>query len=63
LLEELKRDYTVLIVTHNLQQARRIADATAFMLLGRLVEFDRTTRVFENPSDQRTRDYVSGRYG
>jgi phosphate transport system ATP-binding protein len=55
--------YTIVIVTHNMQQAARVAAQTAFMLLGELVEFGPTPRLFENPKDQRTEDYVSGRYG
>lgn len=66
-IEDLMRDlagqYTIVIVTHNMQQAARVAAETAFMLLGELVEFGPTLRVFENPKDQRTEDYVSGRYG
>jgi len=63
LMTELKRDYTVVIVTHNLQQARRIADFTAFMYLGRLIEHGTTAAIFEAPTVERTRDYVAGRYG
>ena len=66
-IEELMRTlaarYTIVIVTHNMQQAARVAAETAFMLLGELVEFGPTPRVFENPKDHRTEDYVSGRYG
>ena len=63
LMSDLKRNYTIVIVTHNMQQAARVAAETAFMLLGELVEFGPTLRVFENPKDPRTEDYVSGRYG
>jgi len=63
LVFELKKDYTVVIVTHNMQQASRVADFTGFFLLGYLVEFDRTERVFTNPADKRTEDYVTGRFG
>lgn len=60
---ELKRDYTIIIVTHNMQQAMRIADKTAFFLLGEMVEYDKTEKMFNNPEDLRTRDYISGRFG
>jgi phosphate transport system ATP-binding protein len=63
LMRALADQYTIVIVTHNMQQAARVATETAFMLLGELVEFGPTLRVFENPKDQRTEDYVSGRYG
>jgi phosphate transport system ATP-binding protein len=63
LMRVLADRYTIVIVTHNMQQAARVATQTAFMLLGELVEFGPTLRVFENPKDQRTEDYVSGRYG
>ena len=63
LMRALAERYTIVIVTHNMQQAARVAAETAFMLLGELVEFGPTLRVFENPKDQRTEDYVSGRYG
>jgi phosphate transport system ATP-binding protein len=63
LMRELARQYTIVIVTHNMQQAARVASETAFMLLGELVEFGPTLTVFENPKDKRTEDYVSGRYG
>ncbi len=59
----LKGEYTVVIVTHNMQQARRISDYTAFMFLGELVEFGETEQIFENPMRQETRDYISGRFG
>lgn len=60
---ELKRKYTIVIVTHNMQQAARIADKTAFFLLGELVEFDDTETMFSNPSDKRCEDYITGRFG
>ncbi|MGN9017527.1 phosphate ABC transporter ATP-binding protein PstB [Lachnospiraceae bacterium HCP1S3_C3] len=63
LMSELKKDYTVIIVTHNMQQAVRISDNTAFFLLGELVEFGRTDDVFSNPEDKRTEDYITGRFG
>ena len=56
-------DYTIAIVTHNMQQAARVSRYTAFMYLGELVEFDETTRVFTSPRDKRTQDYVTGRFG
>jgi phosphate transport system ATP-binding protein len=63
LIEELKQSYTIVIVTHNMQQAARVADKTAFMLAGELVEFDATETIFTNPSDKRTEEYVSGKFG
>ncbi len=63
LILELRRDYTIVIVTHNMQQAARISDRTAFLYLGEVVEFDRTARIFTHPRDQRTEDYVTGRFG
>jgi len=63
LVSELKERYTIIIVTHNMQQAGRISDHTAFFLNGEVVEFDRTDRLFSNPKDQRTEDYISGRFG
>ena len=60
---DLKKDYTIVIVTHNMQQAARISDKTAFFLLGELVEMGSTERLFANPSDKRTEDYISGRFG
>lgn len=59
----LKGQYTIIIVTHNMQQAARISDNTAFFLLGELVEFGNTERLFANPADQRTEDYITGRFG
>jgi phosphate transport system ATP-binding protein len=63
LIDELKRDYTIVIVTHNMQQAARVADRTAFMLAGELVEFAETGQIFTNPSDSRTEEYVTGKFG
>ena len=63
LIDELKTDYTIAIVTHNMQQAARVSDYTAFMYLGDLVEFGETTRIFTSPSDRRTQDYITGRFG
>ena len=63
LIDELSNEYTIVIVTHNMQQAARVSDYTAFMYLGRLVEFDHTTRIFTNPRDHRTQDYITGRFG
>lgn len=60
---ELREKYTIIIVTHNMQQAARIADNTAFFLLGELVEFDSTEKIFSTPSDKRTEDYITGRFG
>lgn len=63
LMESLKQKYTVVIVTHNMQQAARISDETAFFLVGEVVEFDSTETIFSNPRDKRTEDYVTGRFG
>jgi phosphate transport system ATP-binding protein len=63
LVEELKERYTIAIVTHNMQQASRISDFTAFMYLGELIEFDTTTMIFETPKQKMTEDYITGRYG
>jgi len=63
LIDELKTRYTIVIVTHNMQQAGRVADKTAFMLAGELVEFDDTNTIFTNPSDSRTEEYVTGKFG
>lgn len=60
---ELKKDYTIVMVTHNMQQATRISDKTAFFLLGEVIEFDSTDRLFSMPSDKRTEDYITGRFG
>ena len=63
LMEELKKKYTVVIVTHNMQQAVRVADDTAFFLLGSLIEFGNTRQIFSYPQDKRTEDYITGRFG
>ncbi|HEU5401991.1 MAG TPA: phosphate ABC transporter ATP-binding protein PstB [Terriglobales bacterium] len=63
LIFQLKEQYTVVIVTHNMQQAARVADSTGFFLMGKLIEFDKTEKIFTNPSDKRTEDYVTGRFG
>jgi len=63
LIDELKADYTIVIVTHNMQQAARVSDHTAFMYLGELIEFGETDRIFTSPSDRRTQDYITGRFG
>ncbi|MBI3701692.1 MAG: phosphate ABC transporter ATP-binding protein PstB [Afipia sp.] len=63
LITELKENYTIAIVTHNMQQAARVSDKTAFMYLGELVEFDDTTKIFTSPKDRRTQDYITGRFG
>ena len=63
LAQELKKDYSIIIVTHNMQQAARISDRTAFFLNGEVVEYDDTNVIFTNPNDQRTEDYISGRFG
>jgi phosphate transport system ATP-binding protein len=63
LILELKRDYTIVIVTHNMQQAARVSDYTAFFYLGELVEFGATTKIFTSPAQKRTEDYVTGRFG
>ncbi|MBN2882418.1 MAG: phosphate ABC transporter ATP-binding protein [Clostridia bacterium] len=63
LIHELKRSYTIIIVTHNMQQAGRISDKTAFFLNGEIIEFDRTDKIFSTPADKRTEDYITGRFG
>jgi phosphate transport system ATP-binding protein len=63
LIDALKEDYTIVIVTHNMQQAARVSDFTAFMYLGELVEFGPTSRIFTTPYDRRTQDYITGRFG
>ena len=62
LIDELKSDYTIAIVTHNMQQAARVSEHTAFMYLGELIEFNETDRIFTTPKDQRTQDYITGRF-
>jgi len=63
LMRELKNKYTIIIVTHNMQQAARVSDDTGFMLLGELIEFGKTDNIFTAPKDKRTEDYITGRYG
>ena len=63
LIRDLKVDYTVAIVTHNMQQAARISDDLAFFLVGEMVEFGDTKQIFSHPQDKRTEDYISGRFG
>ncbi len=63
LILELEKDYTIVIVTHNMQQAARISDHTGFFLMGDLIEFDQTDKIFTSPSDKRTEDYITGRFG
>ncbi len=63
LVYDLKKTYTIIIVTHNMQQAARVSDYTAFFWLGRLVEFDRTEKIFTNPAERLTEDYITGRFG
>lgn len=63
LMNELKKDYTIVIVTHSMQQAGRISDNTAFFLMGEMIEFDKTKNIFSNPRDKRTEDYITGRFG
>jgi phosphate transport system ATP-binding protein len=63
LIDRLKQDYTIVIVTHNMQQAARVSDYTAFMYLGKLIEFGPTKQIFENPTEKLTEDYISGRFG
>lgn len=63
LIDELKKDYTIIIVTYNMQQATRVADKTAFFLLGELVKFDDTEKIFNKPNDKRTENYITGRFG
>ncbi len=63
LIFQLKEQYTIVIVTHNMQQAARVAEFTGFFLMGRLIEFDTTQKIFTNPADKRTEDYITGRFG
>ena len=63
LVHELKKDYTIVMVTHNMQQAARISDKTAFFLIGEIIEFGKTDEIFSVPKDQRTEDYITGRFG
>ncbi|MEG2613177.1 MAG: ATP-binding cassette domain-containing protein, partial [Alistipes sp.] len=63
LMEVLKNDYTVVVVTHNMQQAARVSDHTAFFLLGELIEYDSTDKIFSQPTNKKTEDYITGRFG
>lgn len=63
LIHEIKKDYTIVIVTHNMQQATRVSDKTAFFYLGQLIEYDQTTKIFTNPSKEETQNYITGRFG
>jgi len=63
LIYELKKDYTIIIVTHNMQQASRVSDYTAFFYMGRLIEFSNTRKIFTNPSNKQTEEYIAGRFG
>jgi phosphate transport system ATP-binding protein len=63
LIDELSKDYTIVIVTHNMQQASRVSDYTAFMFLGELIEFGTTERLFTAPQNKRTEEYITGRFG
>lgn len=63
LMQSLKQDYTIIIVTHNMQQAARVSDYTGFFLMGELIEFDESSKIFTRPRDKRTEDYVTGRFG
>ena len=63
LIYELKKEYTIVIVTHNMQQAGRVSDTTAFFYLGELIEYDSTKKIFTNPKDTRTQNYITGRFG
>ena len=63
LIHQLKDDYTIVIVTHNMQQAARVSDNTAFLYLGELIEFGETDTIFRNPKEKQTEDYITGRYG
>ncbi|MCI0447453.1 phosphate ABC transporter ATP-binding protein, partial [bacterium] len=62
-IRELRSEYTIVIVTHNMQQAARISDYTAFFYLGRLIEYNTTVKIFTNPDQKQTEDYVTGRFG
>lgn len=63
LIHDLKKNYTIVIVTHNMQQAARVSDLTAFFYMGNLIEFDKTSKIFTNPAKKQTEDYISGRFG
>ena len=63
LIQQIKERYTIVIVTHNMQQAARVSDYTGFFLLGELIEFNKTSDIFTNPRDKKTEDYITGRFG
>ena len=63
LIADLKKQYTIIIVTHNMQQASRISDYTAFFYMGDLIEFDQTNNIFTNPKEEKTENYITGRFG
>ena len=63
LIHSLKNDYTIMMVTHNLQQAHRVSDYTAYLYMGSLIEYDKTDKIFNSPCHQATMDYVSGKFG
>ena len=63
LIFELKKEFTIVIVTHNMQQAARISDYTAFFMMGEIVEFNETTKLFKEPKEKKTEDYITGRFG
>ena len=63
LIYELKNKYTIMIVTHNMQQAARVSDSTAFFYIGELIEYDETSKMFTNPQSERTQNYITGRFG
>ena len=63
LIRQLSTDYTIVIVTHNMQQASRVSDLTAFFYMGQLIEFDETRKLFTNPKEKQTEDYITGRFG
>ena len=63
LMEDLKKKYTVVVVTHTMQQATRVSDETAFFLVGELIEFGKTEDIFSNPKNKKTEDYITGRFG
>ena len=62
-MQEIKRNFTIVIVTHNMQQAARCSEQTAFLFMGKLIEMDSTEKIFGNPSQQQTEDYITGRFG
>ena len=62
-MKNLKKEYTIVVVTHNMQQAARVSDYTAFFLLGEMIEFGTTTNIFQRPQDKRTENYITGKFG